>query len=411
MKRKQIHTFIHLYASVLLAFTMPLARMMQLFIIILVLNWLIEADFKQKFKTLLSNRPALLLIGFYVLHLLGLLYTSNADAGAFDVQVKLSLFLFPLLFATRPLEKSQLNKVFFGFIAGALASSLFMLIYAMYAQLTTGAMNYFYEALAFYIHPSYISMYLNLILVWLLMDVNKPSSERLLKAAWSLLLLLFFLVMIVLLSSKMGIISSFLVLGTALVYSIVKHKKYVLGTVGIAVIALSVLGILKFVPEVAGRLERAVHAVTAGSDDNTKVESTAVRMLVWKASNTVISEHVLLGVGTGDSKDALMAEYERQGMTGALEHRLNCHNEFYQVFVSLGLVGFLLLLLVLFLPLAQNWKRQNFLFVFFVALVFLNFLTESMLETQAGVLFFGYFYALLSRPAKDDVLSETVTKI
>ena len=118
-------------------------------------------------------------------------------------------------------------------------------------------------------------------------------------------------------------------------------------------------------------------------------------MLIWSASNQVISENLLLGTGTGDAKDALLVEYANRGMTGALSHKLNAHNEYYQVFVSIGLIGFLLLLMCLFLPLYNGFTSSNWIYILFLLIIILNFVSESMLETQAGVLFYAFFNSLL----------------
>ena len=109
----------------------------------------------------------------------------------------------------------------------------------------------------------------------------------------------------------------------------------------------------------------------------------------------MISENLLVGVGTGDAKDALMKEYTKRGMTGAIEHDLNAHNEFYQVFVAIGIIGFVLLLSNLYFPLIFAFKNGNLVYLLFLIIIILNFLPESMLETQAGVMFFAFFNSLL----------------
>jgi len=78
-----------------------------------------------------------------------------------------------------------------------------------------------------------------------------------------------------------------------------------------------------------------------------------------------LAENYIIGTGTGDSKDELVKEYEKRGMTGALEHKLNAHNEFYQVFVSLGIIGFLLFLTSLFYPLVIAFKRSQTIYLLF----------------------------------------------
>jgi hypothetical protein len=98
------------------------------------------------------------------------------------------------------------------------------------------------------------------------------------------------------------------------------------------------------------------------------------------------------GVGVGDANDALYDAYQENGLTGAYEHKFNAHNQYLQTFIGLGLVGFLSLLSLTLLPLVRTALRKEFLPFIFFLLIVLNFFVESMLQTAAGVLFFGFFY-------------------
>jgi O-antigen ligase len=180
-----------------------------------------------------------------------------------------------------------------------------------------------------------------------------------------------------------------------LIQSIIAQKKYIIGSIGLGIIIISIFSILHFVPEVSDRIKRMIDVVENGTPDASAMESTGVRMLVWSASNDVIAENLILGTGTGDSKDELMKVYKERGMTGAYEHNLNSHNEFYQVFVALGIIGFILLFANLWFPLFSAIKSGNTIYVLFLLIIIFNFLTESMFETQAGVMFYGFFNSLL----------------
>ena len=209
----------------------------------------------------------------------------------------------------------------------------------------------------------------------------------------SILLILFFSLMVVLLSSKLGMITLALIYMSSFIYY--SRKKYIIGIIGIVFTALAGIAIFKFVPAVAERIQNSIHSLTAPTMDNADAESTTVRMLIWKAANQVICEHPIFGAGTGDAKDVLMKEYEKRGMTGAYEHQLNAHNEFYQTFVSIGLIGFTALCLQLFLPLYFSIKNKTLIYTVFILIVVLNFLPESMLESEGGVIFYAFFNCLL----------------
>jgi O-antigen ligase len=394
LNKQQFHKNTHFYLSLVIAFFLPLARLLPILIALLVLNWLVEGDFKNKFKRICSSKLILLFCLFYLLHVAGLLYTENMKAGNFDVQVKLSLLIFPVLYGSRPLQREQVKPVFLSFITGTLVCSFILLTRAISTFLVTGENNFFYESFSAYlIHPSYLAMYMNVAICWILIQIHKNETvigrfSRLI----FLCILLYFSFLLVLLSSKMGLLTLGLICLTTLIYY--SRKKYLIGIAGLALCGIIGLAIIKFVPALADRIKNAREAITAPAINNADAESTAVRMLIWKAANQVITENFVLGTGTGDSKDALMHEYEKRGMTGAIEHRLNAHNEFYQVFVSIGLIGFLVLCMQLLIPLIASLKENNWIYVSFLLIILLNFLTESMLEAEAGVIFYAFFNSI-----------------
>jgi len=396
LSRIEIHKKIQLVLCLCIAFFLPIARLVPIFITLLFLNWLTEGDFKNKFKTLSKNKYALLFIVFYLLHLIGLTYTSNMDSGLFDVQVKLSLLIMPLVLCSKPLDEQNKQNVFVSFILGCVASIIILLIRATYIYFTTGENDFFYENLSSYlIHPSYLAMYLNVAIAWLMFNGKKVNYLNRHKSILSLFLIILFSVFIFMLSSKSGIITMVLMYIGFVIYFIIAKKKYLIGITGLLVIALSIFTVMRFVPEVSARIDRAITAVTHPSNDQTNVESTAVRLLVWQAASKIILEHIVVGVGTGDSKDELMKEYKAEGIKGAYAHELNAHNEFMQVFVSLGLIGFISLFAMLWFPLFHSIKTRNAIYMLFLLLVSLNFLTESMFETQAGVMFYAFYNSLL----------------
>ncbi|OFY92053.1 MAG: hypothetical protein A3K10_02625 [Bacteroidetes bacterium RIFCSPLOWO2_12_FULL_31_6] len=281
-------------------------------------------------------------------------------------------------------------------IAGAILSSLILLSIASYTYFTTTFIRFFYQEFSLLVHPSYISMYINMCLAWLLLKIiNKEFKEAGYSNSIAVIIITFLSFINVLLSSKIGLLTMIFVFIGFLIYYIIKKRKYLFGMIGMLTIAAVIFSALRLLPEMAGRVNRSIAAFSHPSTNPSDTESTAVRFFIWKAANQVIAENFLLGVGTGDAKDALMLEYEKRGMTGAIEHKLNSHNEFYQVFVSLGLIGFIFLILSLFLPLFFAYKTNNVIYILFLIIIIFNFFPESMLETQAGVVFYAFFNSIL----------------
>jgi O-antigen ligase len=126
--------------------------------------------------------------------------------------------------------------------------------------------------------------------------------------------------------------------------------------------------------------------------DKNSVESTAVRRLIWNEAIQITKQNLVLGVAPGDANDALYDSYKQNGLTGAYAKKLNAHSQYFQTAVGLGLIGLCSLLAMFIIPLIENKKRTV---LFFIVIIALNFVTESMLQTMAGSIFFGYFYGII----------------
>ena len=74
----------------------------------------------------------------------------------------------------------------------------------------------------------------------------------------------------------------------------------------------------------------------------------------------------------------------------------NFHNQYVQVFAELGLIGFSLLVLILFVNVRNAFLSKDFLHIAFAILMISLFLTESFLWRQRGVAFFVIFYCLFN---------------
>ena len=402
-KRKFIihYSKIYFYIILLITFFLPLnKKIIPPLIIVLVLNWLVEGHFKEKIKKIRSSSLAILFASFYLIHIVGLLYSSNLGFGLFDLEIKLSILIFPFLFSTSPsLNKQQVTNVLLAFIAGCLAAMIICLSYALYRYQAEHDVGFFlYGELSLLHHPTYLSMYFCFalsIIIYFLMEMKQLFSK------YRILLLRFliplFTVFIILLSAKIGVLCLILLFLISIFYLSIKKKKYTQGGVLVLIAILIFVGVFRLAPETYKRIRGTVNVVLNFDNEINKntIESTAVRIFIWPVAFELIEENLLFGVGTGDIKDRLLKKYEEKGLSGALEIRLNAHNQYLQTFIALGLVGFLILMACLLLPFILSVRQKNYIYTLFLFIVAVNFLTESILEVQAGVIFYSLFNSFL----------------
>lgn len=129
-------------------------------------------------------------------------------------------------------------------------------------------------------------------------------------------------------------------------------------------------------------------------DGNPSGHSVFQRFEFWKAAGGIIKAHPFMGVGTGDVKQAFVDQYNLMDTKLEEPYRLRAHNQYLTMWLSYGILGLLYFLLVVCYPLIGEAKGDK-LFQAFTIIAAMSFLTEDTLETQAGVMFFAFFYSFL----------------
>jgi O-antigen ligase len=268
--------------------------------------------------------------------------------------------------------------------------------------------NLTYTYLSFLMHPSYLAMYLNFSLMVVFFDFSNGKKSKVF-IALRLFLFLFFIFIIILLSSKAGLLSLFIAVMFMLSFLIYK-KQYISVSVITICSAIIFFSATKFA-RVTDRIKTAFAVVVNyKSASNQSNESTSERIFIWKASANVIKNNLVFGVGTGDAREELVIEYKKDNMPSALANSLNAHNQYFQTAIAIGLLGLLVFLLSLFIPFYLACKSRNWIYLFFLLLVIVNFLFESMLERQMGVVFYAFFNALLFSRMNNNMYKSKIVK-
>ena len=348
---------------------------------------------KQTFKI---NRHYILLMLFYILLGIGALWSENSDAAGFDMEVKMSLFIFPLLGSFIFLSKKELELIFYAFLLGLVLSVISNFSLAFFAYLETSAIDaFFYINLSKGIHPSYLSFYVVLGIVLSLIGLFQSHAGSLSRYGWGVLLIVLFGYNILLLS-KIGIIAATVFVLFYIIRRMVKEKKYAQGFIVLAAIGMAFYVSYQKSPYVRLRVNEVLIGLES-KDGKINNGTTGIRVKIWKEALHLIAEQPVFGYGTGDVKDELMIRYKAKGISSAYENRFNAHNQFLQTGIALGLLGLLIFLALLLLPLISGVKTNNAYIVGFMVLSLIYMFPESVLENQAGTIFFGLFYTLLNQ--------------
>ncbi|MGB0881403.1 MAG: O-antigen ligase family protein [Vicingaceae bacterium] len=133
--------------------------------------------------------------------------------------------------------------------------------------------------------------------------------------------------------------------------------------------------------------------------------SILMRWEYWKTALSIIKQHLVFGVGTGDVQDVFNQYYENNNSPLHLKNRLHSHNQMLTYGVSFGLIGVLWFLLCLALPFFRHQLLKNYIYLAFFILFMLSTLTEDTLETQVGAAFFAFFNTLFLLHPKYQITS------
>ncbi len=409
------------YIGYLFAFSLSsFVRATPAIIAVWILCLIVDAVQKRKVEINFSPSSAFIFV-LYFMYVLGLLWSDNQVAARFALEEKFSLFLFPLLIAfNTPFFKQNYKGILFAFVLGALASSIFCLAYATwesiyivpggigfnsidpeYANWEFGGSRFRYINLSIFMHPTYFSIYI-LFAIALLFQFLKDSPN--LDKKTSILLKLsipFFMLMLYLLSSKAVLLSALVLV---IVYSVVQYRKQN-GLLIKALIAFSVI-VFVFIALQNPRIELMIDNLNKPElfSDNLQDGSLFSRLHIWNAGTDIVKKHFFLGVGPGDTSSELLNRYIAHHYIDPVLRNSNAHNQYLETFIDLGFFGFLLLFISIIFPIFEPIDKRNTVFLVFLFIVGFNFLFESVLNMQTGVVFFSFFYSLFSILEKKDKL-------
>ncbi|NJK85173.1 MAG: hypothetical protein HC906_03640 [Bacteroidales bacterium] len=124
--RKNLHRRIYFIGLVLLVVSLPFSLfLLSLSMFILGLNWIAEGNLKNKALLIYSRKSILFLVSIYLVHLLGLIFTTNFEYARHDLKIKLPLLILPVIIGTSDeLKLTEIKTLFHFFVAAVTTSTL-----------------------------------------------------------------------------------------------------------------------------------------------------------------------------------------------------------------------------------------------------------------------------------------------
>lgn len=401
------------YIITIIAFIIPFGiRLLPSFIILLGLFWLFTGGIKRTIEYFFYSKGRnrfflFLFIFFYFFHLLSLLFTENIKTGTFDIQIKLSFLLMPLFFTGIPKNSFDLDKVLNSFIIGTLVAAILCYFIAAWnsVDFDSGKFlfnvqpgenyweNFFlYNRFSVFHHPSYFAMFI-LFTLAIGFFYLKPTNESFFGNKFIVIIMVFLSVTLFLLTSRAGLLVWFILI---ILFGLTFIKNRTKKSYRIAIPLVILAGVFSLLLIKIGRYNtvKEEFKVYENYTQESIKSSIGTRMVLWEEALHIIKRNFFLGVGQGDIKMELHNQAKKKGYLQIVEKNLNIHNQFLETFVGLGIGGVILLILILLGPVKRLKGKYFELFVYYIIIVSVNLVFESMFNRLAGVFFFAFFYCL-----------------
>ncbi len=385
-KRQRIHRAIFLFGLGLFAVSYIFLMHVNIYaVLILFLNWISEGGFKAKLNVIKQQRMLWLFLSLYLVHVIGIFYSSNLTGGFLHLERKLGLLVLPLVLGTtRPLKKEQFHLLLMLFVSSIFAALVLCYAYAVYSHFWLHipdplSVDRFHSILG--VHRTFFGLSIAFsatILMWFIREkVIATIRQRFMIGS----LILFFLVSLVLLASRMPLLSMvvIIVFMTFISLSRVIRRKSALT----AILFVAIIG--------AGFVQVSDNS----SVDRLSNYKETSRQEMWMAAVELIPEAMPFGFGLGDVDAERARKYLENGLYTVYNLNHNFHNQYLETILQLGIPGILILLANLTIVFLIAIRKKKYLAAYFIVFVGLGFVTESMFQTQKGVMFYAFFNSLL----------------
>lgn len=350
-------------------------------------------EIKIKLKKLRNNKLFLGFLIYFLIQVIGLLYTQNIKSGLKEIVQLLPLISIPITLLSEHVSSEKVLKLLTWF---QYYLSLVVVGLLTYQVITYGnLLGFEHEVfLKLKISTFYFSAFLFVAIMTALFKLRKTNFKGVLEYIF----ILFFSFVLLLLSARISILILFVFLVIFLFDAfptIHVIKKITL----ILVFSLGFFFVAYQVPQVKKKIDISIRTMdfdfktilTKNQISNTR-NSLEYRVLINYCSLNILKENIF-GVGLGDNRDKLLEEYHKINFRAGIKEEFNCHNQYMEEFTKQGVIGGSFFTFLIFYFLTKGLKTRGYFFytVLYISLVCI---VESYFYRQHGVMFAAFFLPL-----------------
>ncbi len=355
-----------------------------------------KSNLKNKFNSIKSNKVVIVMALYFLIQVLGLIYTDDLKRGIDIVTRNLPFLLLPAIVLSEKISRKNILKLLDFLKIWMLLVMIYLVLYQYFIEdRTIGTTVHFaFEKLGISQHSvSFVLVIAIMITIHQLFDISikhKWFNGVILIGLFSSLLLF---------SSRINVI---VLLFSLAVFFYNHYRSSKMYYKILVVFVVFMVGSLSFYG--SAELRRKADILLKSTDFDMEIVKTKnsitfakntieQRMMINMASVSIIKEHPVFGVGTGDYLNALQDTYRDMHFIAGMKQKFNAHNQYLEEYIKTGIVGFLTYLFFMITLINYSRKQQSLMLYCVFGIVFIS-LTESIFTRHHGVAFAAFFIPL-----------------
>lgn len=392
---------VYYYLTMFYAFSIPVSKaLISLNTILYILVWMLEGDFKRKYKEIRSSKILIFVVAFFIISAIGVLYSQDLDT-AFRFLKKYSYLLAICIVATS-IKKEWIKSIITLFLAGMLCIeivALSPLVFDFGGAIEKSLID------TQYFNPSMLSIQYSVFLAFTaVVLLNRLLDLKKLDIKFGGYSLFFALTMLNLFLSH-GRTGQLIFFASFVVLFFYRYRLNLKKTLtafivlaGIYIVAYSYVPIFN---KVINSTKNELYSL----QNNNFNTSNGRRLAYYPLSWDTIKDNFVFGVGLGDFKISFNETLEKEEFSYLLNAKKflitnDPHNQYLLILLQTGLIGlsdFLYILYRSFRVLKKVTNReQKTIFFLFLIIYMTSLFTDTQLISQTTRTLWVLFIAMMA---------------
>ena len=351
-------------------------------------------DLKIHWKQFLKEPVYWIVMLFFLLPLIGGFYSADMDYLFRRLKLKLPCLLLPFAFFILPkIERRQYLGLYYYLVVILSISCVGIGVnYLLHFDAINEALL---KGQAMPVPRNHIR-YSLMMAIGILAGIYLYREKFVWKYPWERSLILgltiFLFIFIHILSVRSGLAVLYISLVFFLLLMMYQKGPYLMGMIGLVLICAVPLLAYQFVPSFKAKIDYARWDFKMYMEGTGEHYSDAERMLSYQVGWSIIQDHPIIGIGTGDLKPEVYRRYAANFPD--IDHPKMPHNQLMSMWGAHGIIGLVIFLVAFFYPLFYKQNYREFLFASFLCIIFLTFMIENTIENSIGLGIFIFFLLL-----------------